>query len=200
MKTQFLHLFLKGGSKMNKSELDRLGEKQLSRKEIFDGHIVHLVVDDIKLPNGADATRELILHNGAVCVVPITDKGEIIMERQFRYPFNEVIWEIPAGKIDKGESDPLAAARRELLEETGYVASEMKFIGDFYPSPAILSEKISMYLASGLTKGERCLDEDEFLDVVALPFDEVVRMILDGEIPDGKTQAAVLKAKALLDK
>ena len=191
---------MKGYTDMNinkAEESKKLSEKQLSRDEIFTGYIVHLVKDTVELPNGKTATREVILHNGAVCVVPITENNEIIMERQFRYPFNEVIWEIPAGKLDKGETDPLLAAKRELLEETGYTAKEFKFIGEYYPSPAILSEKIQMYVATGLTLGERDLDEDEFLDVVKIPFDEVVEMIKRGEIPDGKTQAAVLKAMLL---
>ena len=184
--------------KINKDEENvKLAEKQLSREEIFSGCIVHLVKDTVELPNKNTSTREVILHNGAVCVVPITEENEIIMERQFRYPFNEVIWEIPAGKLDKGETDPLLAAKRELLEETGYTAKEFKYIGVYFPSPAILSEKIHMYVATGLTLGERDLDEDEFLDVVKIPFDEVVEMIKCGEIPDGKTQAAVLKTMLL---
>ncbi len=185
---------------MNENELyDRLSEKKTSRREIFNGDIVHLVKDTVALPNGKPATREVILHNGAVCIVPITDNGEIIMERQFRYPFDEVIWEIPAGKTDIGE-EPLTAARRELREETGFEAENMQFIGMFYPSPAILSEKIYMFTATGLKKGERHLDDDEFLEVEAIPFDKAVDMILSNEISDGKTQAAVLKAKLLLKK
>ena len=129
---------------------DSLKETKISREEIFDGVIVHLVRDTVELPNGAKATREVALHGGAVCVVPVTDEGEIIMERQFRYPFDEVIWEIPAGKLDKGEPDHLEAAKRELREETGYTAETYTFIGDLYPSPAILSENIRMYIASGL--------------------------------------------------
>ena len=178
---------------------DSLKEIPVGREEIFDGAIVHLVRDTVIIPNGAKATREVCLHNGAVCVVPITENNEIIMERQFRYPFDEVIWEIPAGKLDKGESDRLEAAKRELREETGYTAQNYTYIGDIYPSPAILSENISMYVATGLQKGEQDLDEDEFLDVVKVPFDEVVRMILNNEITDGKTQTAVLKAKLLLN-
>jgi len=179
---------------------DKLSETKLSRNDIYEGSIVHLVVDKVLLPNGTTSKREVILHNGAVCVVPITDDGEIIMERQFRYPFNSVIWEIPAGKLDKNETSPLEGAMRELREETGYTASNFKFIGIYYPSPAILSEKIYMYVATGLKEGERDLDEDEFLDVVKVPFEKVVDMILDGEIPDGKTQTAVLKAKLLKDR
>ena len=178
----------------------KLSEKKIARKDIYEGVIAHLVVDKVLLPNGNTSTREVILHNGAVCVVPITDEGEIIMERQFRYPFDKVIWEIPAGKLDKNEKSPLEGAMRELKEETGYTAENYKFIGLFYPSPAILTEKIYMYIATGLKSGERHPDEDEFLDVVKLPFDKVVDMILEGEIPDGKTQTAVLKAKALMDR
>ena len=177
---------------------DSLKETYVSREEIFDGYIVHLVKDTVSLPNGALATREVALHHGAVCVVPVTDEGEIIMERQFRNPFDEVIWEIPAGKLDKDEFDHLEAAKRELREETGYTAETYTFIGELYPSPAILSENIHMYIATGLKKGEQELDEDEFLDVVKVPFNKVVEMILNGEIPDAKTQTAVLKAKLVL--
>ena len=185
-------------AKDKKALYDSLKEIPIDREDIFQGAIVHLVRDTVIIPNGARATREVCLHNGAVCVVPITEDGEIIMERQFRYPFENVLWEIPAGKLDKGEDDRLEAAKRELREETGYTAQTFTYIGDFYPSPAILNENISMYVATGLEKGEQDLDEDEFLDVVKVPFDEVVRMILDNEITDGKTQAAVMKAKLLL--
>ena len=187
-------------AEITKELYEELKETKVSREDIFEGHIVHLVKDNVTLPNGAAATREVCLHNGAVCVVPITDDGDIIMERQFRYPFDEVIWEIPAGKLDKGETDELSAAARELREETGYTAENYTFIGYIYPSPAILSEKIAMYVATGLHKGEQNLDEDEFLDVVKVPFDEVVKMIMENKIPDGKTQTAVLKAKILLGK
>ena len=186
---------------MNCEQLySKLSEKYVKRKEIYDGNILHVVIDDVTLPNGAPAKREVVLHNGAVCIVPITDNNEIVMERQFRYPFNEVIFEIPAGKIDKGETDPMSAAMRELAEETGYTADSLSFIGLYYPSPAILSEKIYMYVATGLKKGNQDLDEDEFLDVTPIPFDNVVDMILENKIPDGKTQAAVLKVKSLREK
>ena len=176
---------------------DKLKEVPIGREEIFDGAIVHLVRDTVIIPNGAKATREVCLHHGAVCVVPLTENGEVIMERQFRYPFDAVIWEIPAGKLDKDEFDHLEAAKRELREETGYTAEKFTCIGDYYPSPAILSENIRMYIAEGLKKGEQDLDEDEFLDIIKVPFDEVVRMILNGEIADGKTQTAILKTKLL---
>lgn len=184
--------------KNEKALYESLKETFVSREEIFDGYIVHLVRDTVELPNGAKATREVALHHGAVCVVPVTDEGEIIMERQFRYPFDKVLWEIPAGKLDRDEFDHLEAAKRELREETGYTAEKYICIGDIYPSPAILSESIRMYIATGLKKGDQELDEDEFLEIVKIPFDKVVDMILSGEITDGKTQTAVLKAKLIL--
>lgn len=185
--------------KSNNELYERLKETKTGRTKIFDGVVLRVVRDDIVLPNGAPATREVVLHNGAVCVVALTENNEIIMERQFRYPFNDVLWEIPAGKLNDGETDPLAAIKRELKEETGYTAERYRFLGAYYPSPAILSEKTCMYLATGLSEGESKLDEDEFLEVVKLPLDTVVKMVLDGEIPDGKTQAAVLKVKAMID-
>ena len=177
---------------------EKLKETQTSREEIYDGDIIQFVKDIVKLLNGTIARREVALHNGAVCIVALTDDNEIIMERQYRYPFDDVIWEIPAGKLDKNESDPLDAAKRELKEETGYTAKNYRFIGEYYGSPAILREKIYMYLATGLKEGEQKLDEDEFLDVVKIPFSEAVKMIADNEIPDGKTQTAILKAKLIL--
>ena len=177
---------------------EKLSEKQIDRREIYDGVILHVVRDSVTLPNGSVSGREVVLHNGAVAVVALTDKNELIMERQFRYPFDQVIWEIPAGKIDKGETDPLAAAKRELMEETGVTAGKMTFIGDYYPSPAILSERIYTYLATDLTYGETDLDEDEFLAVEKVPIETVVDMIMDNRIPDGKTQAAVLKVYKML--
>ena len=116
---------------MTDNIFDKLAEKQTDRKDIYDGRILHVVLDDVLLPNGSPAKREVVLHNGAICIVPITSDNKIIMERQFRYPFNEVIWEIPAGKIDKGETDPIGAAMRELREETGYVAKELIPIGEY---------------------------------------------------------------------
>lgn len=181
------------------SELyNRLSEKQLDRTEIFDGAVLHVVKDSVLLPNGRRSIREVALHNGAVAIVALTEKGEVVMERQFRYPFDEVIFEIPAGKIDKNETDPKKAAERELREETGITADDMRFIGDYYSSPAILSERISLYLATGLHEGAQELDTDEFLVTERIPLEKLVEMVLDGQIPDGKTQTAILKVYCML--
>ncbi len=183
----------------NDSELyDRLAEKQLKRTEIFDGVVLHVVKDDVELPNGRKSTREVALHNGAVAIVALAENGDVVMERQFRYPFDEVILEIPAGKIEKNETDPQKAAERELREETGITADSMRFIGYYYSSPAILSERIGLYLATGLHEGEREPDADEFLETERIPLKKLVEMVIDGQIPDGKTQAALLKVYCML--
>lgn len=177
-----------------------LREEFVSSELIFDGFVLHVHKDAIKLPNGNPATREVIRHIGAVCVVPVTDDGKIIMERQFRYPLDEVIWEIPAGKLDSKTEDRLEAAKRELREETGFSADEWTDMGDYYPSPAYTDERISMYLAKGLHKGERDLDDDEFLDVYEKPLADLVKDVMEGKITDGKTQVALLKANNLLNR
>jgi len=175
-----------------------LKETFVSSEKIFDGFILHVNKDNITLPNGNPATREVIRHIGAVAVVPITDDGKVIMERQFRYPLDEVIWEIPAGKLDSKDEDRLEAAKRELREETGYTAREWSEIGIYHPAAAYSDEVINIYLAKGLEKGERELDEDEFLDVYEIPLEELVEYVMNGKITDGKTQVAILKTNQLL--
>jgi ADP-ribose pyrophosphatase len=177
-----------------------LEEKELSSRTVFDGKVVHLCVDQVELPNGKAATREYVKHVGAVCVVALTDKNEVILERQFRYPFHRELIEIPAGKLDSKSEDPLQAALRELREETGFVPESIRHIGDFYGSPAILDENIRMFLATGLSRTGQSLDDDEFLEVFTAPIEAVVEQILSGEIADGKTQVAVLKAYSILKK
>ena len=175
---------------------EQLKEHQVSSELAFDGQILHVHFDQSKLPNGKPADRELIRHIGAVCVIPVTDDGYAVMEKQFRYPVDEVILEIPAGKLDSKDEDHEEAARRELWEETGYTAKELIPLGKFYPACAYSDETIWMYLAKGLTKGDRHLDEDEFLDVELIPLKELAKQVLAGEIPDAKTQIAILKAAA----
>ena len=175
---------------------ERLRERQTASELVFDGRILHLYRDDIELPNGKPADRELIRHVGAVCVIPVTDDGCAVMERQYRYPVDEVVLEIPAGKLDSKQEDHEAAARRELQEETGYTAKELIPLGKFYPACAYSDETIWMYLAKGLELGERHPDEDEFLDVELIPLKDLVTEVLAGRIPDAKTQIAILKAAA----
>ena len=175
---------------------ERLRERQTASELIFDGRILHLYRDDIELPNGKPADRELIRHVGAVCVIPVTDDGCAVMERQYRYPVDEVVLEIPAGKLDSKQEDHEAAARRELEEETGYTAKELIPLGKFYPACAYSDETIWMYLAKGLELGERHPDADEFLDVELIPLKDLVTEVLAGRIPDAKTQIAILKAAA----
>ena len=177
-----------------------LEEKELSSKTIFDGKVVHLCMDEVRLPNGKTATREYVKHVGAVCVVALTDDDQVILERQFRYPFHRELIEIPAGKLDSKSEDPMLAALRELREETGYIPDTIRHIGDFYGSPAILDENIRMFLATGLSREGQELDDDEFVEVFTAPIETVVEQILSGEIADGKTQVAVLKTYELLKK
>ncbi len=174
-----------------------LEEKTVSSRLIFDGKVVHLYKDTVRLPDGAESVREYVKHIGAVCILPLTDDGEVILERQYRYAVRQILTEIPAGKLDAPDEDPLEAAKRELREETGATAREMIPLGDYYGSPAILGERIRMFLAKGLTFGETEFDEDEFLEVFRLPLDEAEAAVLRGEIPDGKTQAAILRAAAM---
>ena len=179
-------------------DFKNLTERKTDSQEIFDGVILHLFKDTVQLPNGKSATREVIRHVGAVGVIPITDDGKVIVERQFRYPLNRVITEIPAGKLDSFTEDRLSAAKRELEEETGYTAKEWIEIGDYYPAAAYCDERITLYLARGLTLGQRHLDEDEFLNFEAVPLSTLVADVMEGRITDGKTQVAVLKAAKLL--
>jgi ADP-ribose pyrophosphatase len=179
--------------------MKKLFEKFLKREEIFEGAVLHVIKDTVELPNGKSATRELCLHVGAVCVIPLLSDGRVVMERQYRYPHGRVFFEIPAGKLNYKEEDPLEAAKRELREETGAIAESFTYLGAMVPSPAILSERIHMYLAEGLTFGETELDEDEFLDVEYVPLDELYEMVMQGKIEDAKTEIAVLKLKAILE-
>lgn len=174
-----------------------LVETQLSSRDVFDGRILHVKYDTVRLPNGAEASRELIRHVGAVCVLPLTADGRVVVERQFRYPMNEVITEIPAGKLDSPDEDPFEAVQRELREETGATAERWTCLGSFYPAAAYSDERIWMYLAEKLHFGQRELDEDEFLDVQLVPLETLVNEVLSGQIPDAKTQTAVLRVWAM---
>lgn len=181
-----------------KQPLSYFEEHHVHTEHIFDGKILHVKKDDITLPNGKPATREYVRHVGAVCVLPLTDECEVICVRQYRYPIASVMLEIPAGKLDSKEEDPEDAVRRELREETGAVCGRLTDLGYFYSSPAILDEKIHMYLAEELTFGQTDPDEDEFIETVRLPLSTLVQMVMHNEIPDIKTQAAVMRVAYLL--
>ena len=180
-------------SKGAQGPMDELKEVQTASKLVYHGKILDFYTDTVRLPNGHTASRELSRHVGAVCVVPMTDDGRIIVEKQFRYPLDQVILEIPAGKRDSKLEPPEEAARRELREETGIEPKELVCLGTYYPAAAYSDEVIWMYLARGLTFGEQKLDDDEFLALEAMPLRDLVQEIAKGNVPDGKTQAAVLR-------
>lgn len=175
-----------------------LREIKVSSKEVYSGKLLHVYNDKVTLPNGRVAERDLIRHVGAVCVLPILDDERVIIERQYRYPTDEILLEIPAGKLDSKEENRLEAARRELKEETGYSAKEWISIGALYPTPAYSDEIITAYIAKGLEKGAQNLDEDEFIDVELIPLKTLVDDVMSGCILDAKTQIVILKAARLL--
>lgn len=177
---------------------EHLIETCAASKSVFDGKILHVFVDDINLPNGERGFREYIKHIGAVAVLPLTDDGKVICVRQYRYAVGQVTTEIPAGKLDRPDEDPIEAALRELREETGARCKRLTYLGTYLASPAILDEKINLYLARDLDFGETDPDDDEFIDVVQIPLAEMIDRVMAGEILDGKTQLAVLKVNELL--
>ena len=157
---------------------------------MFDGALLHVRRDRVRLPNGAEATREYVIHPGAVLMVPILADGRLVLERQFRYPVGRVILEFPAGKIDPDET-PLATARRELREEAGYTAGTWQHLGTVHPEIGYSTEAIEMYVATDLTHVGAQLDEGEFLDVVLMTEDELLAAFDAGLVTDGKTVAAL---------
>ena len=173
-------------------------EKRISSERIYEGAILNVRRDKVTAVKG-EAYREIIEHNGAVAMVAVTDEGTIIMVEQFRYACGGTVMEIPAGKIDADEKDPVAAAARELKEETGYTAENIVLLGKINPSVAYSEEVISIYAMTGLKVGEQSLDDDEALNVLEMPFSRVYQMAAEGELTDAKTVAALMMAKAQLD-
>jgi ADP-ribose pyrophosphatase len=172
-------------------------ESCISSQTIASGGMLTVKRDQVRLPNGNQAQREYIVHPGAVLVVPVLQNGNIILERQFRYPLNQVFIELPAGKIDAGE-DTLITGQRELLEETGYSATEWISLGHQHPCIGYANEIIYMYIARGLTAGAHQLDADEHLEVFDLPLAQCIQMVQTGEITDGKTIIALFLAEKYL--
>ena len=177
---------------------DSIMEKNLSRERVFDGIILHIDHVTNQLPNGKAAKREIAVHVGASAVLPIDGEGNIYLVRQFRAPIDQILLEIPAGKLDSVDEDRLLAAKRELKEETGLEADDWLHLTDTFTTPGFSNERISLYLARELHQGETCPDEDEFLNLVKLPFKEALDMVLRGEIRDAKTQIAISMASHLI--
>ena len=173
-------------------------ETKISSETKYDGKILKITLDDIVLADGSPAKREVVHHPGGVGILPVDSEGMCYMVRQYRYGAGQAMLEIPAGKLEWGE-DHYACAVRELSEETGFVADNLQYLGYFFPTPAYDTEKIHVYLATGLHSGNRHLDAGEFLDVEKFSLDELVEMTMDGSIIDAKTIMAVLKAKRIFE-
>ena len=169
-----------------------LYEKEISRKNIFSGKILKLLVDEVLTPDGKQAEREIIEHNGGAGIVAATKDKELVLVEQYRRPYDEITLEIPAGKLEKNEN-PFVCANRELKEETGYTAKEILPFGEIYPSPGYTNEVIHLFLAKDLEKGEAMPDEDEFLHIKKIPVSEALSMVYDGKIKDAKTVICILK-------
>ncbi len=174
-----------------------LSEKTLVEHEKFSGKIIRVHLDDVELPNGAIAEREVVDHPGGVCVAVLNDKSEIYLVRQFRYPYKELLLELPAGKLEIGE-DPFEAAKREQREETGTVGENYVSLGELYPSPGYCGEIIRMWACRATEEGEKNLDEDEFLETVKMPLEKAAEMVINNEIKDSKTQVGILKTLHLV--
>lgn len=174
-----------------------LTERMVSSQTIFEGKIVRVTVDEARLPSGRLATREVVYHPGGVAILALDTDNQVTLVRQYRYPIGQLLLELPAGKLDAGE-DHLPAAKRELSEETGLEAEEYTYLGHILASPGFCDESLHMYLARGLKRSAQHPDEDEFLDVVTMPFAELADRVMDGTIADAKTVATVLKVKVLL--
>lgn len=174
-----------------------LEEKTMSSEKIYNGKMINLRVDTVELPGHKYQKREIVEHPGAVAVVAVTENKEIIIIKQFRKPIEEVLWEVPAGKLELGE-DPKDCAVRELKEETGYEADKIEFLNSFYTSPGFSNEKIYLYLATGIKEGDPNPDEDEYVEVFKISIDEALCMIKDGSIKDSKTITGILLCKDLI--
>lgn len=171
-----------------------LEEKTLSETYHFKGRIINLRVDEVELPDGGRSIREIVEHPGGVCVAALTADGRLPFVRQFRYPYKEIVAELPAGKLEKGE-DPFNAVKRELAEEVGAEGTNWRSMGKLYPSPGYCGEIIYLYACDINVAGESHPDEGEFLEVEYIRLEDAVKMVLAGELPDAKTQTLILKLK-----
>ncbi len=172
----------------------KLRERKLNSSLKFNGKMIRLYVDEVELPNGHKSGREVVRHPGASAVLVVDEKGFLVLEKQYRYPIDEILWEIPAGKLNKSEPS-LECAKRELMEETGLKAKKWEELGYIYTTPGFSDEKIYLFFASDLEKGEQNLDEDEFVEMKYFSKNKVEEMINTGEIADSKTIAAFFRAE-----
>lgn len=172
-------------------------EKTISKKEIYKGNIIDVELLTVMLPNGKEATRDIVRHPGASVVIPISTDGELYMVRQFRKPIDKECLEVPAGKLDKGE-DPMVCAHRELKEETGLETENMKHILDINSAPGFSDEVLHMYVATDLKEGESCADEDEFISTEKFKVDKLIEMVLNHEITDAKSIIGILLADKIV--
>jgi ADP-ribose pyrophosphatase len=173
-----------------------LSETRVSGENVYDGVLLHVRRDVVRLPNGAQAVREYIEHPGAVAIIPFLDSGELLMERQYRYPLQRELIELPAGKISAGEPT-LATAQRELREETGYTATDWRHVTTIHPVCAYSTERIEVWLARGLRHEGRALDDGEFLETFSVPLPTAVAWVHTGRISDAKTVVGVLWAERI---
>lgn len=166
-------------------------EKKIDSQVIYSGKVLDLKLDKVELPNGKEANREVVVHPGAVTITALTENNEILLIRQYRYPAGETLWELPAGKLERGEN-PLSCAKRELSEETGYGASEWTPLSTFFTTPGFSDEIMYLYLAQGLYNERLQADDDEFIELHKVPFKEAVNLINQGDIKDAKTIVGIL--------
>ena len=172
-------------------------EKTISSDRIYTGKVISLKVDTVEIDNKGYKKREIVEHPGAVAIVAITEDNKVVLVKQFRKPIEQVIWELPAGKLEIGES-PKECAIRELKEETGYSAKNLKLLHKFFTSAGFSNQKIYIFLATGLTKGEPDFDDDEFIEKYEIDINEAQNMVIKNEIEDAKTSIGILLAKELI--
>ena len=168
-------------------------EKMIVSKDIYNGKVIHVTLDDVTVPGGGTAKREIVHHRGGVCCAPMNEKGELAFVRQFRYAYGEMLLELPAGKLETSDTDTLSAIKRELREEIGGEGEDWRDMGKLYPTPGYCTEIIHLYTCNVRSIGETHFDPDEFLETVWIPLDKAVDMVMRGEIRDSKTQVLVLK-------
>jgi len=180
-------------------ETPHLSEIRIEGTQVFHGKLLDVRCDRVALPDGKESTREYIVHQGAAVVIALLDNGDLLFERQFRYPIGKALLELPAGKIDPGE-EVLVTAKRELLEETGYTAKAWRHVGLIHPCVGYSSERIEIFLAEGLEKHEsgQSLDHEEFLDVLSMSLDDAMAAVRSGDVTDAKTISCLFWAEKIL--